>query len=118
MAKNIGTASIKQREIACCEHTGKYAVSTAGHDAGKIYLILGAPAAAASGASPAAYYLADGRRRGADAPKLKKAKHVRVLPRRDEALAQKLCSGGRVTDAELICSLKCFKRLEGAEGSS
>ena len=58
--------------------TGMLARSLAGHDAGKIYVIIG---------SDSAYvYLADGRLRTVDHPKKKKKKHVQpVCVRCEEA---------------------------------
>ena len=51
--------------------TGMLARSLAGHDAGKIYVIIG---------SDSAYvYLADGRLRTVDHPKRKKKKHVQPV---------------------------------------
>ena len=118
MAKKLGIASINPAENACCGSLCRYAVSTAGHDAGKIYLVVGAVPGGNACGSPAAYYLADGRIRGIASPKRKNALHVRLLPARDEALASKLCAGERITDAELVYSLKCFKRSQAAGSGS
>ena len=96
------------RNIGGSEYLGRYAVSLAGHDTGKIYLVVGVvckgPAAA-----PQAFLLADGRSRKASAPKLKKRMHVCVLKSGDEQLAAALAEGGGVTDAQLVHSLRCFK---------
>ena len=90
------------------DHLGRYAVSLAGHDAGKIYLVIGV-AEGGGGASKPVLLLADGHARKASAPKRKKAMHVRLLSAKDEALADKLARGSGVTDAELVHSIKCFK---------
>ena len=114
MAKNLDISSIKPGANACCGCLCRYAVSTAGHDAGKIYLVVGAVPGGNASARPSAYYVADGRSRRAAAPKRKNALHLTLLSERDEALASKLFAGGRITDAELVYSLKCFKRSRAA----
>ena len=94
------------------EYLGRYAVSLAGHDAGKIYLLIGVECGARS-ASQTMLLLCDGRARKAASPKRKKAMHVRVLASRDDAIAYKLIAGESVTDAELVHSIKCFKAGQG-----
>ena len=106
-----GFDGIKGSDIAFLRgksHLGRYAVSLAGHDVGKIYLVTGVECGAAS-AAQTVLLLCDGHARKADNPKRKKAMHVRVLASRDDALAYKLSAGERVTDAELVHSIKCFK---------
>ena len=89
---------------------GRYAVSLAGHDSGKIYLVVG-QVFAEGFAAPKAFLLANGRSRKAATPKLKKRMHVRILTQEDAVLAAKLQSGAAVTDAEVIHSINCFKAL-------
>lgn len=82
---------------------GHYAVSLRGHDAGKIYLIVGVQG---SGGREGCFLLADGKSRPAASPKAKKPKHVNVLRERDDDIAALLFEGKRVDDAMLIHSLK------------
>ncbi len=103
--------AIKGSDIAFLrgkDHLGRYAVSLAGHDVGKIYLVTGVECGAVS-ASQTVLLLCDGRVRKAANPKRKKAMHLRVLAARDDELAYKLANGQAVTDAELVHSIKRFK---------
>ena len=64
---------------------GKYAISTAGHDAGKIYIIVGT--------QDEDLYLADGVVRTLQKPKKKNAKHVEIpLQETDLELAEIIIS--------------------------
>ena len=109
--------------IACGEeYLGRYAVSLAGHDAGKIYLVVSCSLGASYARST--FGLADGGLKKAAKPKLKKGMHLRMLPQRDAELAARLLAGG-VTDAELVHSIKRFKaadaehrRLSGRENNN
>lgn len=82
---------------------GHAAVSLAGHDSGKIYLIVGIKDPDRKGEM---LLLADGRTRGFDRPKAKKTMHVRVLPHRDGAAAELLLKGARVDDSVIVHALK------------
>ncbi len=84
---------------------GHYAVSLAGHDNGKIYLVVGVKREP-GGAQM--LLLADGKSRPCGNPKAKKPKHVCVLKCMDEAVAGKLQAGERVDDSVLIHSLREF----------
>ena len=91
---------------------GHYAVSLSGHDAGKIYLVVGRRA----GEGGAEYLLlADGRKRPFDRPKAKKPKHVAVLKEKDDDVAALLFEGRRVDDSRIIHSLKTAVRGRNRE---
>ena len=85
---------------------GHYARALSGHDAGKIYLVVGFRKDA-SGAE--LLLLSDGKKRPVDKPKAKKPKHVVVLHMKDEGIASKLVAGGRVDDSEIVHSLKSVR---------
>ena len=82
---------------------GHAAVSLAGHDSGKIYLVTGI---ANPGERGEMLLLSDGRTRRFSCPKAKKTKHVRVLPFRSAKAAELLLSGMRVDDSVIVHSLK------------
>ena len=90
-------------------YLGRYAVSIAGHDSGRVYVIVGVAALNAA-KKPQAFLLADGHSRKASCPKLKKRMHIRLLGGADEQLAKKLSAGGKATDAEIVHSIKCCKK--------
>lgn len=108
MTENEVKTSIKPPEKGSNSWLGRYAVSVAGHDAGRVYVIVGIAAVNAVN-KPVSLLLADGRSRGATRPKLKKLCHVRLLGGVDEAIKQKLTAGGAVQDAELVNSIKRCK---------
>lgn len=89
---------------------GHYAVSLAGHDSGKIYLVVGV---GRDRAGKPMLLLADGKSRPAANPKAKKPMHVTVLKQRDEILAGLIASGKAVEDPALVRSVKEFRK--GAE---
>ena len=92
---------------------GHYAVSTAGHDSGKIYLVIGV---VTEGKNAGELLLCDGKTKPVARPKAKKRKHVAVLRAADEGLAALLKEGGRVDDPALIHSIREFrKRLNDQE---
>ena len=86
---------------------GHYAVSIAGHDAGKIYLVVGC---AEEGKNAGDLLLCDGKARPMSRPKLKKRKHVTILKERDDGIAASIGAGRRVDDSVLIHSLRGFQR--------
>ena len=58
--------------------TGMFATSKAGHDKGKLYIII---------KEEAEYvYLTDGRLKTVDAPKKKKKKHIQIIKKIDEKI--------------------------------
>ena len=77
---------------------GMLAVSLAGHDKGRIYLIIGEEGDFC--------YLADGKTRGAENPKKKRKKHRQIMKTRDEALAEKLKDGKTIYNEEIKLAIK------------
>lgn len=78
---------------------GMFAVSKAGHDKGRMYLVL---------REEAGYvYLADGRIRTIENPKKKKRKHVQpVMAGIDEALAAKIQNAQTLYNEEIKSAIK------------
>ena len=85
---------------------GHYAVSLAGHDAGKIYLVVGV---SEDRSGKRMLLLADGKSRPVAGPKAKKAMHVAVLKAADPSVAAKLVSGAAVDDPAVARSIKEFR---------
>ena len=90
---------------------GRYAVSLAGHDKGRLYVVVGEEPGKPGGAVH--LLLADGHTRGFSCPKRKKLRHVQVLKACDNDIAAAIKSASPVDDSVLIHSLKCF-RASGA----
>jgi hypothetical protein len=76
---------------------GMVVTSRAGRDAGDRYVVVGA-------AGGDMVLVADGRRRGTGRPKRKNVKHL-VVHGPAEGIAERLRSGGPVTDEELRSAL-------------
>lgn len=86
---------------------GHAAVPLAGHDSGKIYLIVGF---GESGEGAPMLLLADGKTKPVSKPKAKKLKHLKVLPQGDEEVARLLRGGRSVDDSVIIHSLKKIRQ--------
>ena len=84
------------------EALGHAAVSTAGHDAGKIYFVVGAR----SGKTGKYLLLSDGRARSFSKPKAKKIKHVAVLKKWDDGVRNALLEGRSIDDSVLVHAVK------------
>lgn len=82
---------------------GHAAVSLAGHDAGKIYFVVGVTNPLEKDEM---LLLSDGYARPFSAPKAKRTKHVRILKARDAAVADSLSANGRVDDSVIVHALK------------
>lgn len=82
--------------------TGMFAVSLAGHDKGRIYLI--------TGEEGDFVYLADGKGRGVKNPKKKRKKHLQIIKKKDEALAGKLKDGETIYKEEIKFAIKVCKQ--------
>lgn len=80
---------------------GYYAMSTAGHDAGRWYVIQGIENEYA--------LLCDGRIRTIDRPKRKKLKHMQICKRRDPILEDKLIQG-TLSNEEIKRTLKLLQK--------
>ncbi len=68
-------------------------ISLAGHDAGKLFYVIGG--------ENGFCLLANGKERKLENPKRKKLKHVRGVPRTETRVAAKLLSGDKVLNSEL-----------------
>ena len=68
-------------------------VSTAGHDQGEIFYVIGM--------DDQYLYLANGKDRSLDKPKRKKRKHVQKVLRSETRVVEKLIQGDKVLNSEL-----------------
>ena len=68
-------------------------VSTAGHDQGEIFYVIGM--------DDQYLYLANGKDRSLDKPKRKKPKHVQKVLRSETRVVEKLIQGDKVLNSEL-----------------
>ena len=75
-------------------------LSLCGHDAGSVLFVMEVDGAF--------LLLADGKRRRAEAPKRKKAKHTRFLTQSDSRAARKIRNGEKVTNNELRRTLSDY----------
>lgn len=89
---------------------GMYAVSLAGHDKGKLYVVWKANERFA--------WLVDGKNRTQNCPKKKSFLHLQVDYARDEILAQKLDAGSVIYEEEIrgairrkVGGMKCQKQM-------
>ena len=74
-------------------HISDVVVSTAGHDQGEIFYVIGT--------DDQFLYLANGKDRTLDKPKRKKRKHVQKVLRSETRVAAKILSGDKVLNSEL-----------------
>ena len=74
-------------------HISDVVVSTAGHDAGEIFYVIGM--------DDQFLYLANGKDRSLDKPKRKKRKHVQKVLRSETRVVEKLIHGDKVLNSEL-----------------
>ena len=93
---------------------GRAAVALCGHDAGKIYFVVGVQNRREG---EALLLLSDGKNRPIAKPKAKKPKHVRLLRYKDEELAEMLSGGRSVDDALLIHSVRKVRSVLNCESS-
>ena len=77
-------------------------VSTAGHDEGQLFYVIDM--------DDQFLYLANGKDRTLDKPKLKKRKHVQKVLRSETRVADKLRLGDKVLNSELRRDLADFSR--------
>lgn len=78
---------------------GMFAVSKAGHDKGRMYLVIGDEGDAV--------YLADGKIRTLENPKRKKKKHLQVIKKDiDQVLMQKLINEQKLYNEEIKHAIK------------
>lgn len=80
---------------------GSFVTSKAGHDKGKIYVVLAE--------MKDFVLLADGRQKTVASPKKKKKRHVQPINAKVErSLLEKLNTFGQVTDEEIKYAVKCY----------
>lgn len=82
---------------------GQLVCSKAGHDKGKIYVIVNI--------ENEYLYLADGEIRKKDNPKKKKIKHIQPTKYIDQDICKKI-AGNNVTDEEIKRVIKLYKKQE------
>ena len=79
--------------------TGMFAISKAGHDKGRMYLIVKE--------EEDFFYLADGRSRGIENPKKKRKKHIQLIKSGiNELLTEKLESNQTIYNEEIKYAIK------------
>lgn len=81
---------------------GAFVKSTAGHDKSSCFFILYE--------EDEYIYLVDGKIRRLDCPKKKKKKHVIALEWEKQSPGTKIREHKKVTDEEIKCFIRCFKR--------
>lgn len=80
----------------------KLARSTAGHDCGKIYVVIRE--------EPGSVWLADGRLKTVDKLKRKNSRHVQLIKKIPGPVAELLCGETVPTDVELKRALKLYEK--------
>ncbi len=80
---------------------GRVAISTAGRDAGRVFVIVTIE-------DDAYVYVADGDLRKMDHPKRKKLKHLKLTEKVLEPIAEKLISGSKVFDAQVRSAIRAL----------
>lgn len=78
---------------------GRLAISTAGRDQGKIFMILDI-------IDKQYVYVVDGGLRTKERPKKKKLKHLKLCPEVLTGIAEKLKEGAKVFDAEIRSAIR------------
>lgn len=80
---------------------GQIVKSHAGHDAGRIYVVVGTP-------TPLMVLVANGRDRSVSKPKKKNIRHISVLNCLDKGVAAKVTSDNRVTDEDIRAAINAW----------
>ena len=84
---------------------GKIARSTAGHDAGHLYIVLAEDGRRVT--------LSDGRLKPVESPKIKNRKHVVILNKKtDPSLRDKIISGDKAANEAIKRAIKLYNREE------
>lgn len=86
---------------------GRLALSTAGRDKGRIFMILDI-------IDKQYVYIVDGDLRTKESPKKKKLKHLKLYPEVLSGIAEKLKEGKKVFDAEIRSAIRSSKSLGSA----
>lgn len=82
--------------------TGMFATSKAGHDKGKLYIILKE--------DEEYVYLADGRLKPVDSPKKKKKKHIQIIKKTDETIAFMIEENKPISNEQVKRALTEYER--------
>lgn len=80
---------------------GRFAISAAGHDKGKIYVIIGW--------ENGKYLLADGKIKTFESPKQKKEKHLQFIHAQDDKLAELFKNGKPVRNEDIKRAIKLYQ---------
>ncbi|WP_310601712.1 50S ribosomal protein L14 [Anaerosporobacter sp.] len=80
--------------------SGTLAYSKAGHDKGKLYVIIEA--------DYEYVYLVDGIYKKIDSPKKKKIKHIQIINEIPESIKECINSGQKITDIDIKRAIKQF----------
>ncbi len=86
--------------------TGMFAISKAGHDRGKLYIIINE--------EEEYVYLSDGRLKPIDAPKKKKKKHIQIVKKTDEQIRLAIEKNNQIRNEEIKRAIKEY----GAQAES
>lgn len=82
--------------------TGMFATSKAGHDKAKLYIII---------REDAEYvYLVDGIYKTIEHPKKKSKKHIQIIKKVPETIAEKLETGQPIHNEEIKRAIKLYRR--------
>lgn len=82
--------------------TGMFATSKAGHDKGKLYIIIKE--------DEEYVYLADGRLKPVDCPKKKKKKHIQIIKKTDETIAFMIEENKPISNEQVKRALTEYER--------
>lgn len=84
-----------------CYKTGMLAWSRAGHDKHRLYVIIEV--------DEEYVYLVDGKIRTLDKPKKKKKKHIQIIYKVPEVIAEKLKTGQAIENEEIKRAIKLYQ---------
>lgn len=90
---------------------GSFAVSLAGHDKGRLYIII---EGTEETGSEDFVFLADGRHRGVGSPKKKKVKHLQVVNRLEGHLKDLLEAGRPIRDEDIKYAIRAYANHKDA----
>ena len=80
---------------------GRFAIASAGHDKGKIYVIIGR--------QEGNYLLADGKTKTFEKPKRKKEKHLQIIHAQDDRLKELFENGKPVRNEDVKRAIKLYQ---------
>ncbi len=82
------------------EFIGHYCYSRAGHDSGKLYVVLYE--------NENEVFLSDGHLRKTDKPKKKKKKHIQIINRKADIIEARLREDKPITDADVVNAINVY----------